>query len=861
MASQIPSAPPRLVKVPTTQTRYMEMLLHLDQIPRSHNILVATCTWILLAGFLVVPSTFTSFKNSAAFKNADDDDSNTVAHAIVHSIANIGLLWVSGACCIVGGLGCLFMWFRWRHNYVWLLNRIFLPVTLNAAAGLLTTVLNVYTAQKGVWSRSAKIAGSVTGGCLGVAGTVFVLYNFWALEKVRDLHEREFDPEGWERKQNKKKREGMIDKVRRKLHEKPFDRDFPKSITLRRGKKDGVHPINLNFSIYPQAHPIGILTATASASMSSLTSKNASAKVRRARRRRRRVNPRRFTSANLTPTSPLAVRRRAGRQLNRDQASFNLDKCFNICQDQGFHRDADMGIGKNHFAILDPEASAPSSPCLSSADQACSISAIDASRGRLLHPTPSTARAVDVQSWIDPDRHSTTQHPSALCVPSISSSAAASARVKLPSSLRSCPKEERQEEVQLGSYNYFDGIRIPSPLLYHRRSREQLLTQSSDAGVRDEIEKSFLLTYGREQPSPDFESYKVVDLELKSGELETASSIDNAEAKPTVDRALKQRGGLAFYNIPRPPWLAQSCQLIGQRFSTPPEILHQHASARPACSSAPPILTTTNIFSIRQLGIPCNGILAHNLNVGQDGNLFSTGRDSVPPVSDVTTSPSCFVDYSQQWRPERKTGTEFIDDDPEEVSRRWQAFENAVCNLTRKPCFSEETVIARPSRTLQQRQCFDFTGNPARECMALVPARLYRQQYIGWPLTSVHSYHAVQPKPDEDGDMDMVCKAAEWISELGSGARQAKERAADGGKSRESSVFGLEQIFDADSGRSEAPIPRHHHAAGSPAAVATSASTESESFDEGYCTGESMVNIDWAETSASNDDDEWEQWD
>ncbi|RMZ77593.1 hypothetical protein DV737_g4243, partial [Chaetothyriales sp. CBS 132003] len=215
------SSAPRLVRVPTTQTRYMEMLLHLDQIPRSHNILVAACTWILLAGFLVVPGTFTSFKNSTAFKDADDDDSNTVAHAIVHSIAHIGLLWVSGACCIVGGLGCLAMWFRWRRNYVWLLNRIFQPASLNAAAGLLTTIVNVYTAQKGVWSKSAKIAGSVTGGCLGVAGTLFVVYNFWALEKVRDLHEREFDPEGWERKQNKKKREGVIDKLRRKLYEKP----------------------------------------------------------------------------------------------------------------------------------------------------------------------------------------------------------------------------------------------------------------------------------------------------------------------------------------------------------------------------------------------------------------------------------------------------------------------------------------------------------------------------------------------------------------------------------------------------------------------------------------------------------------
>jgi hypothetical protein len=104
----------------------MEMLLHLDQIPRLHNILASLFTWILLAGFLVVPGTFTTFKNSQAFKQADGEDANKVAHAIVSSIKNVGLLWVSGAFCLIGTLGCLWLWYRWRRNYVWLLNRIFL---------------------------------------------------------------------------------------------------------------------------------------------------------------------------------------------------------------------------------------------------------------------------------------------------------------------------------------------------------------------------------------------------------------------------------------------------------------------------------------------------------------------------------------------------------------------------------------------------------------------------------------------------------------------------------------------------------------------------------------------------------------
>lgn len=121
-----PERPPPLTRIPSVQTQYMGMLLHLDEIPRLHNILAALSTWILLAGFLVIPGTFTSFKNSSTFKNADEDDSNAIEEAIIHSVAHIGLLWVSGACCITGALGACILWFRWRKNYVWLVNKIFL---------------------------------------------------------------------------------------------------------------------------------------------------------------------------------------------------------------------------------------------------------------------------------------------------------------------------------------------------------------------------------------------------------------------------------------------------------------------------------------------------------------------------------------------------------------------------------------------------------------------------------------------------------------------------------------------------------------------------------------------------------------
>jgi hypothetical protein len=46
-----------------TQTRYMNMLLALDDIPPLFNLMASFFTWILLAGFVLFPGTFASWKN------------------------------------------------------------------------------------------------------------------------------------------------------------------------------------------------------------------------------------------------------------------------------------------------------------------------------------------------------------------------------------------------------------------------------------------------------------------------------------------------------------------------------------------------------------------------------------------------------------------------------------------------------------------------------------------------------------------------------------------------------------------------------------------------------------------------------
>ncbi|KAH8602197.1 hypothetical protein B0O99DRAFT_648032 [Bisporella sp. PMI_857] len=170
----------------SVQTRYINMLLDLDTIPRLHNIYASFFTWILLAGFVIFPGTFTTIS-----RRLDKEDGS--ASEFFDHVKHVPLLYIAAFCSGIGGAGMLWLWFRWRANFVWLLNRIFLPGCLNSLAGLISTLVNVYSQQDGKWSVTAWVTAVVTGGCMVITGVLFALYNFWILEKVRRSHGRDME--------------------------------------------------------------------------------------------------------------------------------------------------------------------------------------------------------------------------------------------------------------------------------------------------------------------------------------------------------------------------------------------------------------------------------------------------------------------------------------------------------------------------------------------------------------------------------------------------------------------------------------------------------------------------------------------
>ncbi|CAG8902715.1 unnamed protein product, partial [Penicillium nalgiovense] len=138
------------------ETSYVRMLREEAEMDMRFSITVGAANWALLAGYLVIPGTFTSLQTSNQ----------------VEKTGIAALMW-------------LMHFPNLRGNYPWLINKVFLPLCLHAAAGLLTTVINVCTSQGGDWSVMAIITTAVTGATLLSCSALLALYKFYKLERIR----------------------------------------------------------------------------------------------------------------------------------------------------------------------------------------------------------------------------------------------------------------------------------------------------------------------------------------------------------------------------------------------------------------------------------------------------------------------------------------------------------------------------------------------------------------------------------------------------------------------------------------------------------------------------------------------------
>jgi hypothetical protein len=101
------------------------MCVQANQVRRLHEFSALIFAWITLAGYVVLPSTFTSIKNASSLDNI-------VGGKMVQEVVqNVELLKLALALCCIGTAGNCFLWYQWHDNYVWLNSRIFLQVMMS----------------------------------------------------------------------------------------------------------------------------------------------------------------------------------------------------------------------------------------------------------------------------------------------------------------------------------------------------------------------------------------------------------------------------------------------------------------------------------------------------------------------------------------------------------------------------------------------------------------------------------------------------------------------------------------------------------------------------------------------------------
>lgn len=96
------------------------------------------------------------------------------------------------------------------------------PGLINSTAGLISTVINIYSAQDGNKSITAQVTLWVTGGFSAAFLILFALYNFWALKRVKSKHSRELEVDERGRQTEHESR-GPVESLKRRAKEPGLD--------------------------------------------------------------------------------------------------------------------------------------------------------------------------------------------------------------------------------------------------------------------------------------------------------------------------------------------------------------------------------------------------------------------------------------------------------------------------------------------------------------------------------------------------------------------------------------------------------------------------------------------------------------
>jgi hypothetical protein len=102
------------------------MMVEADRVPWQYNIMASAAHWILLAGYLVVPGTFTSLQASDEVHSSLSG--NKTGALILSTIQNPPLLALAAVFFFSGIAIMGWLYWEYQSNYIWLISHIFLFV-------------------------------------------------------------------------------------------------------------------------------------------------------------------------------------------------------------------------------------------------------------------------------------------------------------------------------------------------------------------------------------------------------------------------------------------------------------------------------------------------------------------------------------------------------------------------------------------------------------------------------------------------------------------------------------------------------------------------------------------------------------
>lgn len=104
------------------QTRYMEMLPQVDDMPYIYNVISGVADWTLRAGCRIVPGSFTALQKSGQVQGALAQD--RVGQAALNAIRNLPVLEIAFILFVASTAALGWLYSEWLRNYIWLVNRI-----------------------------------------------------------------------------------------------------------------------------------------------------------------------------------------------------------------------------------------------------------------------------------------------------------------------------------------------------------------------------------------------------------------------------------------------------------------------------------------------------------------------------------------------------------------------------------------------------------------------------------------------------------------------------------------------------------------------------------------------------------------